>query len=68
VEGDVDAGRLGLPGVTDTSGAFVLRDVARGSRAVTARRVGYEPRTERDVAVFAGSTAQVQLELRPAGQ
>jgi TonB-linked SusC/RagA family outer membrane protein len=56
----VEGTRLGA--LTDDRGAYTIRDVGAGARRITARRVGYSPKT-RDVTVVDNAAATVDFAL-----
>jgi hypothetical protein len=58
-----DTGWLGAAVVSDASGAFLLRDVARGRRSLTATHPDYNTRVLGGVEVFPAATASVRVEL-----
>ena len=57
----VDGTRIGA--VTDASGAFTLNAVPAGSRAITFRRIGYQPVT-RTASVSSGISTTLDVSLR----
>jgi C-terminal processing protease CtpA/Prc len=61
----VETGWLGEAVVTDAQGKFVIRDVARGLRSLSASHPGYDTRIVSGVSVFAKSTAEIRVELQP---
>lgn len=53
--------RLGT--VTDAEGRYTITAVPTGTRAVEARRIGYRPATAANIAVSAGATVTVNLQM-----
>ncbi|MCA9664321.1 MAG: carboxypeptidase regulatory-like domain-containing protein [Myxococcales bacterium] len=53
--------------LTNTAGAFVLEDVARGRRSITVSHPSYDTRILTGVNVFEGRTASARVELTPHG-
>ncbi len=58
----VEAGRRGA--ITDTSGAYRIRELRSGSYAVQVRAIGYAPATRDSVIVQGGQTTVLDLALR----
>lgn len=61
----VDTGWLGEPALSDATGRFTIRDVARGRRSLSTTHPGYDTRIVSGVSVFPKSTAEVRVELSP---
>jgi hypothetical protein len=57
----VDEGRRG--NVTDTTGAYRIRQLRSGTYTVTVRRIGYQPRALTGVVVRAGGTTPLDITL-----
>ena len=57
----VDEGRRG--NVTDTAGAYRIRQLRSGTYTVTVRRIGYQPRALTGVVVRAGGTTPLDITL-----
>ena len=62
----VDDGRLGGGAVTDTGGAYRIREVRSGWHRVRAEVIGYQPVRRDSVLVRAGQTTQIDFALRAA--
>jgi len=63
--GDVAVSIIGvnIVGQTNAEGIYLLLNVPAGNHGVQARRIGFAPITERDIAVTAGGRATVNFEL-----
>jgi hypothetical protein len=65
----MDSGWSGEPVITDASGRFLIKDVARGNRSLAVTHPEYDSKISGGVSVFAGHVAQVRVELtRRAGK
>jgi iron complex outermembrane receptor protein len=61
-----DTVRIGVPAITDSSGAFAVRGLEQGRYQLSVRRLGYEPASVHDVEVAASSETSIAVALRPS--
>jgi len=59
----MDSGWFGREVYTNASGAFLVKNVARGRRSLTATHPDYDTRITSAISVFAESSAEVRVEL-----
>lgn len=59
----IDSGWYGHSVITDATGAFLIKNVARGLRSLTVKHPDYDTRIVSGVSVFPEKTAQVRVDL-----